>query len=167
MLTLNGICWCLLVSFGAWRRLFSVLWCLEMRGGCLRIYSKCLWVLFMDVIKFWVPLREYLSVQALYDAANALYWKISERQNSTHLAFFKHQNTKTSLYKLVRRELQFTVYLDHPVFVFLYLIGWFSNNTSFHSRNVNMLNNTPTLSLGVSIMCECVFQLNHKIRSAD
>ena len=47
-----------------------------------------------------------------------------------HLAFLKHQNTKTSLYKLskehwviaffkcfwfVRRELQFTVYLDHPV----------------------------------------------------
>ena len=71
-----------------------------------------------------------MSVQALYDAANVLYWKISERQNSTHLAFLKHQNTKTSLYKLsknhwaialflfswsVRRELQFTVYLDHPV----------------------------------------------------
>ena len=98
------ICWCLLVSFGAWRRLFSVLWCLEMRGGCLRIYSKCLWVLFMDVIKFWVPLREYLSVQALYDAANALYWKISERQNSTHLAFLKHQNTKTSLCELSKNH---------------------------------------------------------------
>ena len=104
MLTLNGICWCLLVSFGAWRRLFSVLWCLEMRGGCLRIYSKCLWVLFMDVIKVWVPLREYLSVQALYDAANALYWKISERRNSTHLAFLKHQNTKTSLCELSKNH---------------------------------------------------------------
>ena len=30
----------------------------------------------MNVIKVWVPPREYLSVQALYDAANALYWKI-------------------------------------------------------------------------------------------
>ena len=27
--------------------------------------------------KVWVPLREHLSVQALYDAAIALYWKIS------------------------------------------------------------------------------------------
>ena len=73
-----------------------------------------------------------MSVQALYDAANVLYWKISERQNSTHLAFLKHQNTKTSLYKLsknhwvielfkislsVRRKLQSTVSLDHPVLV--------------------------------------------------
>ena len=137
MLTLNGICWCLLVSFGAWRRLFSVLWCLEMRGGCLRIYSKCLWVLFMDMIKVWVPLREYLSVQALYDAANALYWKISERRNSTHLAFLKHQNTKTSLCELsknhwviapfyisgpIKRKLQSTVSLDHPV------SSWYCNS---------------------------------------
>jgi hypothetical protein len=58
----------------------------------------------MDVIKVWVPLREYLSVQALYDAANALYWKISERQNSTHLAFLKHQNTKTSLCELSKNH---------------------------------------------------------------
>ena len=130
MLTLNGICWCLLVSFGVWRFLFSVLWCLEMRGGCLRSYSKDIWVLFMNVIKVWVPPREYLSVQALYDAANALYWKISERQNSTHLAFLKHQNTKTSLCELskshwviapfyisgsIKRKLQSTVSLDHPV----------------------------------------------------
>ena len=58
----------------------------------------------MNVIKVWVPPREYLSVQALYDAANALYWKISERQNSTHLAFLKHQNTKTSLYELSKNH---------------------------------------------------------------
>ena len=37
---------------------------------------------------------------ALYGAANALYWKSSERQNSMHLTLLKHQNTKTSLYKL-------------------------------------------------------------------
>ena len=87
----------------------------------------------MNVIKVWVPPREYLSVQALYDAANALYWKISERQNSTHMAFLKPKNTKTSLYKLskyhwvitfsknsqsVRRKLQSTVSLDHPVVMF-------------------------------------------------
>ena len=72
-----GVFWCLTASF-------SVLWFLEMRGGCLRSFSKDIWVLFMDVVKVWVPLREYLSVQALYDAAIALHWKISERQNSTH-----------------------------------------------------------------------------------
>ena len=58
------------------------------------------------------------------------YLKISERQNSTHLTLLKHQNTKTSLYKLsknhwvialskkirsVRKILQSTVSLDHPV----------------------------------------------------
>ena len=72
-----------------------------MVSGDERRVSEDLLKVFMsavyDVIKFWVPLREYLSVQALYDAANALYWKISERRNSTHLAFLKHQNTKTSL----------------------------------------------------------------------
>ena len=91
----------------------------------------------MDVFKVWVPPREHLSVQALFGAAIALYWKIFERQNSMHLAFLKHQNTKTSLYKLskehwviaffkcfwfVRRELQFTVYLDHPVAHEVYLL---------------------------------------------
>ena len=58
----------------------------------------------MGVFKVWVPSREHLSVQALYDAAIVLYWKILERQNSTHLAFFKHQNTKTSQYKLTKNH---------------------------------------------------------------
>ena len=63
-------------------------------------------------------------------AANALLWKSSETQNFTYLTISKHQNTKTSLNKLsknqgiiaffeifgsVRRKLQFTVSLDHPV----------------------------------------------------
>ena len=84
----------------------------------------------MDVFKVWVPPREHLSVQALYGATNASYWKCFKRQNSTHLTPLKHQNTKTSLYKLsknhwvitlfeifgsVRRDLQSTVSLDHPV----------------------------------------------------
>ena len=56
--------------------------------------------------------------------------KNSERQISTQLTVLKHQNTKTSLYKLtknywvntlfeilgsVTRDLQSTVSLDHPV----------------------------------------------------
>ena len=80
----------------------------------------------MGVFKVWVPSREHLSVQALYDAAIALYWKNSDRQNPTHLTLLKHKNTKTSLYKLsknhwviallenfgsVRRKLQSTVSL--------------------------------------------------------
>ena len=58
----------------------------------------------MDVFKVWVPPREHLSVQALFGAAIALYWKIFERQNSMHLAFLKHQNTTTSLYKLSKNH---------------------------------------------------------------
>ena len=84
----------------------------------------------MDVCTVSLRLRVYLSVLALYGAANALYWKSSERQNSMHLTLLKHQNTKTSLYKLsknhwvialfkkigsVRKRLQSTVSLDHPV----------------------------------------------------
>ena len=75
-------------------------------------------------------IRVFWSVQAFYGATNALYWKCFKRQNSTHLTPVKHQNTKTSLYKLtknywvitlfeilgsVRRDLQSTVSLDHPV----------------------------------------------------
>ena len=129
LLTLNGICWSLLESFGVWRRLlvsYGVWRCEEGVWG----FWKGIWVLFMDVFKVYVPLREHLSVQALFGAAIALYWKIFERkiferQNSMHLAFLKHQNTKTSLYKLSKnhwvialfKKLQFTVSLDHPVFM--------------------------------------------------
>ena len=75
-------------------------------------------------------IRLYRSGQALYGVAKALYWKSSERQNSTHLTPLKHQNTKTSIYKIsknhwvialfkkigsVRKRLQSTVSLDHPV----------------------------------------------------
>ena len=75
-------------------------------------------------------IRLYRSGQAPYGVANALYWKRSERQIFTHLNVLKHQNTKTSLYKLsenhwvfaffeffgsVRKTLQSTVFNDHPV----------------------------------------------------
>ena len=76
--------------------------------------------------------RVFWSAQALHGETNALYWKCIKRQNSTHLTLLKHQNTKTSLYKLfknhwvitlleilgsVRRKLQSTVSLDHPVLI--------------------------------------------------
>ena len=72
----------------------------------------------------------YMSVQALYGAAKALYWNSSAKQNSVNLTLFKHQNTKTSLYKVsknhwvfvlflifgsARKKLQSTVSFDHPV----------------------------------------------------
>ena len=78
----------------------------------------------------WMCLRVYMSVQAMYGAGNALYWNDSERQNSMHMTLLKYLNTKTSLYKLsknhwvialfkifgsIRKKLQFTVSLDHPV----------------------------------------------------
>ena len=88
----------------------------------------------MDLFKVWVPPREHLSVQAIFGAACFVLENL-ERQNSTHLAFFKHQNTKTSLCRLpknhwiftlleilgsVRRKLQSTVSLDHPVAPLVY-----------------------------------------------
>ena len=78
----------------------------------------------------WMHLRVYMSVQAMYGAGNALYWNDSERQNSMHLTLLKYPNTKTSLYTLsknhwvialfeffgsVRKKIQFTVSLKHPV----------------------------------------------------
>ena len=89
-----------------------------------------IWVKCMYVYGVLMYVREFWSFHALYGAANALYWKCLKRQNSTYLTLLKHQNTKTSLYKLsknhwvitllgsfgsVRRELQSTVSLDHPV----------------------------------------------------
>ena len=85
-----GVWWCLLVSYVVWR-------CEE---GVWGVFSKRIWVLFMDVCTVSLRLRVYMSVLALYGAANAIYWKSSERQNSMHLTLLKHQNTKTSLYKL-------------------------------------------------------------------
>ena len=73
--------------------------------------------------------RFYRSALALYGAANALYWKSSERQSSTHLTVLKHQNIKTSQYKLsknywlialfenfgvFRQKFQYIVSNDHP-----------------------------------------------------
>ena len=95
--------WHLLVSVDVWRRrlVSYVVWrCKEGVWGV----SHWVWVLFLGVFKVWFSLREHLSVQALYDAAIALHWKISERQNSTHLAFLKHQNTKTSLCELSKNH---------------------------------------------------------------
>ena len=93
----------------------------------------------MYVCGAWMRLRVYISVQAMYGAGNALYWNDSERQNSMHLTLLKYPNTKTSLYKLsknhwviaffknfgsVRKKLQFTVLLDHPV-VYGFQMGYF------------------------------------------
>ena len=84
----------------------------------------------MDVCTVSLRLRVYMSVLALYGAENAIYWKSFERQNSTHLTLLKHQNTQTAQYKLpknhwviapfyisgsIKRKLQSTVSLDHPV----------------------------------------------------
>ena len=89
-----------------------------------------IWVKCMYVYGVWMCVRVFWSAQALHGETNALYRKCIKRQNSMHLTLLKHQNTKTSLYKLsknnwvitlleflgsVRRKLQSTVSLDHPV----------------------------------------------------
>ena len=58
----------------------------------------------MYVYGVWMNLREFWSVQALYVATNALYWKFFKRQISTHLILLKHQNTKTFLYMLSKNH---------------------------------------------------------------
>ena len=82
----------------------------------------------MYVLEVWMRLRVFMSVWALYGEANAPYWKTIKRPNSSHLTLL---DTKTALYKLpknhwvftlleilgsVRRKLQSTVSLDHPVY---------------------------------------------------
>ena len=117
LLVSGGVCCCPELSRDTWRRwLWAYGWsvCMFMGFGCVFNTNRVFW-----------------SVQALYGAVNALYWKCLKRQNSTHLTPLKHQNTKTSLYKIsknqwvimlleifgsVRRKLQSTVSLDHPVY---------------------------------------------------
>ena len=122
----NCLLGCLGLSLGVW-------WCLLLSWIVPRYLEEVIvsiWVKCMYVYGVWMCVRVFWSVQALYGAVNALYWKCLKRQNSTHLTPLKHQNTKTSLYKLsknqwvimlleifgsVRRKLQSTVSLDHPV----------------------------------------------------
>ena len=137
--TSNGVCWCLMTSF-------TVLWCLQMSEGCLRSFSRGIWVLLIDLFKVWMRIRVYRSVQALYCVPYALYWKSSERQIFTHLTVLKHQNTKTSLYELskndwvfalfeifgsIRKRIQSTVFIDHPVLLTSTWDVWAAN---LHSR---------------------------------
>ena len=103
----------------------------------------------MYVYGVWMCVRVFWSVQALYGAENALYWKCLKRQNSTHLTLLKHQNTITSLYMLskihwvitllgifesVGRKLQSTVSLDHPVV---------SLTRKIHPISINVRGNAP------------------------
>ena len=92
-----------------------------------------IWVKCMYVYGVWMCVRVFWNAQALHGETNALYQKFIKRQNSMHLTLLRHQNTKTSLYKLsknhwvttlleilgsVRIKLQSTVSLDHPVSTF-------------------------------------------------
>ena len=88
-----GVCWCLLVSYGVWRCEEGV-W-----GASERVSECCLWT----CLRFGF-LRGSIWVFRPCLVQLALYRKISEKQNSTHLAFSKHQNTKTSLYKLSKNH---------------------------------------------------------------
>ena len=137
----GGLCWHQMAFAEVWWCLMTsltVLCCQQMLKGCLKNSSKGIWVLFMDLFKVWMRIRLYRSGQALYGVAKALYWKSSERQISTHLTVFKHQNTKTSLYRhsenhrvfeffgFVRKRLQFTVFNDHPVArCYLHILWYF------------------------------------------
>ena len=64
VLTWNGVCWCLLVSYVVWR-------CEEGVWGVFQSVSECCFKHNMDVCTVSWRLRVYLSVMALYGAANA------------------------------------------------------------------------------------------------
>ena len=67
MFTSFDIFWCQIVYF-------SVLWCLKMWRGRLMSFLKVIGVLIIDVSKVWVPLRGYMSVQAMYAAPIVLFY---------------------------------------------------------------------------------------------
>ena len=111
---MDGICWCLLVSFGVWRRLlvFYGVWrCGEGVWGLSQRVSECCLSTCLRFRFLWGSIWVFRPCNG---TAIALYWKMSERQNSTYMAFFKPQNTKTSLYKLSK---------NHWVIAFLKFLG--------------------------------------------
>ena len=63
-----GVWWCLLVSYVVWR-------CEEGVWGVFQSVSECCFKHNMDVCTVSLRLRVYLSVMALYGAANAHIWK--------------------------------------------------------------------------------------------
>ena len=78
------VVWCLLVSVGV---------CLLLSRIVPRYVEEVIvimWVKCMYVYRVWMNVREFWSVQALYVATNALYWKFFKRQNSTHLTLLKY-----------------------------------------------------------------------------
>ena len=94
------VCWCRLVSVG-------FCWCLFLSWIVLRYLEEVIvniWVKCMYVYGVWMCVRVFWSAQALHGETNALYRKCIKRQNSMHLTLLKHQNTKTSLYKLSKNN---------------------------------------------------------------
>ena len=97
---------------------------------CLEEVSESIKVKCMYVCWVWMRQMVYMSVQALYGAANARYANISETQNCVQLTLLRHQNTKTSPYRLSKNHLVMpsfaiflsiiekllvTVFREHPV----------------------------------------------------
>ena len=90
-----------------------------------------IWVKCMYVGGVWMRLSMYRSAQAFYGTANALDLKIFVRQNSTHLTVLKHQNTKTSLYKLSK---------NHWVDVLFEILGPSEKNYNLLSLMITLYN---------------------------
>ena len=115
-----GVCWCLMVSV-------SVVLSGDVKRVSEEFFKAYLSAVYGCVYGF-VASEGVSECYGLVWCSKCPYLKISERQNSTHLTLLKHQNTKTSLYKLsknhwvialfkkigsVRKRLQSTVSLDH------------------------------------------------------
>ena len=117
------VCWCRLVSISfCWCLLLSWIVPRYLEEVIVNIRVKC-----MYVFGVWMCVRVFWSAQALSGATNALYWKYIKRQNSTHLTLLKHQNTKTSLYKLSKNHWVcafFEFYNSQSCWITLYLPVW-------------------------------------------
>ena len=102
----GGSCWHWMAFAGVWWCLtaaFSVLWCLEMWEGLSGVSQRVSELLLWTCLRFgFLPGSIWVFRPCLVQLA--LYWKIFERQNSMHLAFLKHQNTKTSLCELSKNH---------------------------------------------------------------
>ena len=107
----------------------------------------------MNCMYVWMRLKVYMSFySAFFCEANVLYWKNSERQNSTPL---KHKNTKTALNNLPKnhwvialvnflgfvrkiifsRSCCITLYLKSSIIFMICTSYHKSHNTSHHTKS--------------------------------
>ena len=104
----------------------------------------------------WMRLSMYGSAEALCGTARALHLKILVRQNSTHLSALKHQNNKTSLYKLSK---------NHWVNILFKFLGPPEENYNLQSLMITLYNNSESTHIYALNLLELLaFQKFQKVK---